>query len=184
MRHTECLLYDEYIAHVHPAVFTKMTLKWLTKEWEGFQIDPVENIFARPLDNNLLHWRGKIIGPSETPFEGGIFIVDIACSNGYPFKPPQYRMLTKMYHPNISSNGEISMSILNRDWNPILGIGKVLLSISSILDTPSMEDPINLEAAQCFREDREKYNSLVRQYTSDYAKESVTHDDSTLSIAT
>jgi ubiquitin-protein ligase len=72
-------------------------------------------------------------------------------------------MLTKIFHPNISSDGEISISILNQDWNPILRIEKVLLSISSILDTPNMEDPINLEAAQCFREDPEKSNSIVRQ---------------------
>ncbi len=78
-----------------------MTLKWLTREWKRFQTDPVENIFAQPVDNTMLHWRGKIIGPSETSFEGGIFIVDIVCSNEYPFKPPIYRMITKMYHPNI-----------------------------------------------------------------------------------
>jgi ubiquitin-protein ligase len=42
------------------------------------------------------------------------------------------------------------MSILNRDWDPILRIEKVLLSLSSILDAPPMGEPINLEAAQCF----------------------------------
>jgi ubiquitin-conjugating enzyme E2 D/E len=151
-----------------------MALQRLTKEWDGLQNDPIENISAEPIDNNMLHWRGKILGPINTPFEGGLFIVDIVFPTGYPFKPAKYTMLTKMFHPNISSDGEICMSILDRDWKPLLLIGKVLLAISSILDTPNMENPINHEAAQCFRENREKYNSIVRQYTSDYAKESST----------
>ena len=72
-----------------------MTFRWLTKEWERFQNDPADNIYAHPVDNHLLHWRGEIIGPSGTPFEGGLFLVDIVCSNEYPFKPPQCQMLTK-----------------------------------------------------------------------------------------
>ncbi len=96
-------------------------------------------------------------------YTDGIFILDILCSSAYPFKPRKYRMLTKIFHPNISFDGELSISIWNQDCNPILRIEKVLISISYILDTPNMEDPINLEAAQCFREDREKSNSIVRQ---------------------
>lgn len=130
-------------------------------------------VFAEPIENNMFHWRGKIIGLFNTPFEGGIFILDIVCSNEYPFKPPKYKMLTKIFHPNISSDSEISMSIFDQDWDPLLRIEKVLLSISSILDTPNMENPIHFEAAQCFREDHQKYNSIVRQYTLNYAKESL-----------
>jgi ubiquitin-conjugating enzyme E2 D/E len=149
-----------------------MTLSRLNKEWKEFQNNPSENIFVRPIDNNMFHWCGEIIGPSETPFEGGVFNIDIACSNEYPFKPPKYTMLTKMFHPNISSNGEICMSIFDQHWDPVLTIEKVLISISSILDTPNMENPINLEAAQCFHEDHGKYNATVRQYTLNYAMKS------------
>jgi ubiquitin-conjugating enzyme E2 D/E len=149
-----------------------MALKRLNKEWTEFQNYPVANISAHPIDNDMFHWRGKIIGPSDTPFEGGVFMLDIVCPNKYPFEPPKYTMLTKMFHPNISSNGEICLSIFDRDWVSLLKIELVLLSISSILDTPNMTDPINVEAAQCLREDREKYNTIVRQYTSDYARES------------
>jgi tetratricopeptide (TPR) repeat protein len=59
-----------------------MTLSWLNTEWEGFRNSSPENIFAEPVDNDMFHWHGKITGPSETPFEGGGFIVDIVCFRG------------------------------------------------------------------------------------------------------
>ena len=32
---------------------------------------------AKVLGDDIRHWKGKIFGPGDTPFEGGIFIVDI-----------------------------------------------------------------------------------------------------------
>ena len=34
---------------------------------------------------------------------GGTYEVDIEVPNEYPFKPPKMRFITKVYHPNISS---------------------------------------------------------------------------------
>ena len=35
--------------------------------------------------------------------EGGTYDIDIEVPNDYPFKPPKMRFITKVYHPNISS---------------------------------------------------------------------------------
>jgi len=34
---------------------------------------------------------------------GGVYEVDIEVPSEYPFKPPKMRFITKVYHPNISS---------------------------------------------------------------------------------
>ncbi len=60
-------------------------------------------------------------------------------------------MITKIYHPNISSDGEIRLAIFDKVWNPSMTTEKILLSISSILDAPVMENSVNREAAQCYR---------------------------------
>ena len=129
-------------------------------------------VFAEPSKENIFHWNGKILGPRDTPFDGGIFVLDIFFSKDHPFKPPTCRMRTKMFHPNISSTGHICLELFNRDWFPRLSVEKILLSISSILDTPVMDHPVNKKAAQCLRTDRHNYDCIVREYTRKYANES------------
>jgi peroxin-4 len=40
-------------------------------------------------------------GPSETPYEGGVFQLAFAIPEQYPLLPPQVRFLTKIFHPNV-----------------------------------------------------------------------------------
>ena len=39
------------------------------------------------VDGNLYHWRTTISGPDNTPYENGIFGVDITIPIDYPFTP-------------------------------------------------------------------------------------------------
>ena len=42
-------------------------------------------------DDDLLHWKGQILGPVGTPYEGGKFAIDIVLPGDYPFVPPKVR---------------------------------------------------------------------------------------------
>ena len=46
---------------------------------------------------------GTIIGPEGTAYEGGIFNIEIKIPAQYPFEPPKMKFITKIWHPNISS---------------------------------------------------------------------------------
>jgi ubiquitin-protein ligase len=46
--------------------------------------------------DNLLDWKAWIRGPSETPFEGGVFQLDIKCGTDYPLAPPSMVFVTKV----------------------------------------------------------------------------------------
>ena len=35
--------------------------------------------------------------------------------------------LTKIFHPNVASNGEICVNTLKKDWKPDLGVKHILL---------------------------------------------------------
>eukprot|EP00766_Chilomastix_caulleryi_P002342 gnl/Chilomastix_caulleri/3326.p1 GENE.gnl/Chilomastix_caulleri/3326~~gnl/Chilomastix_caulleri/3326.p1 ORF type:complete len:87 (+),score=8.78 gnl/Chilomastix_caulleri/3326:75-335(+) len=52
-------------------------LKRIARELKEMQDDPPLTCSAGPIDGNMFKWRGTIIGPSGTPYEGGIFIVNI-----------------------------------------------------------------------------------------------------------
>ncbi|XP_073018216.1 ubiquitin-conjugating enzyme E2 27-like isoform X3 [Primulina eburnea] len=91
---------------------------------------------------NLAHLLGTIPGPLGTPYEGGTFKIDIVLTDGYPFEPPKMKFITKVWHPNISSqSGAICLDILKDQWSPALTLKTALLSIHALLSTPEPDDP-------------------------------------------
>jgi len=53
-------------------------IKRIQKELIDLGRNPPENISAGPIDeNDPNHWQGYILGPDNSPYEGGIFFVDI-----------------------------------------------------------------------------------------------------------
>jgi len=109
------------------------------------------------------------MGPPDSPFQGGVFFLTIHFPTDYPFKPPKVAFTTRIYHPNINSNGSICLDILRSQWSPALTISKVLLSICSLLTDPNPDDPLVPEIARAYKTDREKYNELAREWTRKYA---------------
>jgi ubiquitin-protein ligase len=65
---------------------------------------------------------------SDSPYSGGVFFLAIHFPTDYPFKPPKVNFTTRIYHPNINSNGSICLDILRDQWSPALTISKGRLS--------------------------------------------------------
>ncbi|ELU03503.1 hypothetical protein CAPTEDRAFT_31902, partial [Capitella teleta] len=113
-----------------------MAQRRITKELKDFSLDPPALCSAGPVGDDLFHWQATIIGPHETPYAGGVFFLSIHFPIDYPFKPPRVAFTTRIYHPNINSNGSICLDILREQWSPALTVSKVLLSICSLLADP------------------------------------------------
>lgn len=64
---------------------------------------------------------------SDSPYSGGVFFLAIHFPTDYPFKPPKVNFTTRIYHPNINSNGSICLDILRDQWSPALTISKGML---------------------------------------------------------
>jgi ubiquitin-protein ligase len=67
-----------------------------------------------------------ISAQGDSPYSGGVFFLAIHFPTDYPFKPPKVNFTTRIYHPNINSNGSICLDILRDQWSPALTISKGL----------------------------------------------------------
>ena len=95
----------------------------------------------------------------------------------YNMSPPDVVCLTKLWHPNISVDGNICLSLLRPHsldglgWAPTRRIKDVVWGLSSLFsDLTNFEDPLNIEAAEHFRNDREGFRSKVRDWVNNFAK--------------
>tara|TARA_B100001093_G_scaffold519765_1_gene610349 strand:- start:5305 stop:5817 length:513 start_codon:yes stop_codon:yes gene_type:complete len=141
------------------------------QEIKDLQENPVQNCSAGPLEDNLLHWQATIFGPVDTPYEGGVFNLDIEFTNEYPFKPPKIYFVTPIYHCNVNKKGGICLDILKDQWSPALTISKVLLSLCSLLSEPNPDDPLVPEIADLLRNNKPMHDSQARSFTLQYAND-------------
>ncbi|KAG5518150.1 hypothetical protein PMAC_003336 [Pneumocystis sp. 'macacae'] len=142
-----------------------MALKRINKELGDLAKDPPSSCSAGPIGDDLFHWQATILGPSDSPYSGGVFFLAIHFPTDYPFKPPKVNFTTRIYHPNINSNGSICLDILRDQWSPALTISKVLLSICSMLTDPNPDDPLVPEIAHVYKSDRVRYEATAKEWT-------------------
>eukprot|EP00042_Codosiga_hollandica_P000287 m.923298 g.923298 ORF g.923298 m.923298 type:complete len:149 (+) comp108384_c0_seq1:134-580(+) len=148
-----------------------MALKRIQRELKEVAADTsITGCSAGPVADDLFVWQATIMGPADSPYQGGVFFLNVTFPTDYPFKPPTIKFLTKIYHPNINASGNICLDILKKNWSPALTASKVLLSISSLLCDANPEDPLVPEIAAVYKGDRQKYNATAKQWTDKYAK--------------
>ena len=146
------------------------SLKRIKKELVDFNKDPPANCSAGPVnDCDMFHWQASIVGPGDSPYQGGVFFLSIEFPKDYPFKPPKCTFVTRIYHPNINTDGTVGLDIIRDQWSPSLTIGKVLLSISALLADPNPDAPMIPEIGNVMRESKEKYEKTAREWTIKYA---------------
>ena len=120
-------------------------------------------------DDSLTSLHAELDGPIGTPFEGGRFRIRLSLPADYPQCPPKGFFLTKVFHPNVSSLGEICVNTLKKDWKATHGLRHVLLVIHCLLIQPNPESALNEEAGKLLMEAYEEYEKRARLMTKIHA---------------
>jgi len=101
------------------------------------------------------------VGPSDTPWEGGVYSLSIIFRDNYPTKAPRVRFTTKMFHPNINEQGAVCVDLLGDKWRPVYTVPTMLLALRSLLTDPNTASPNNTAAARLYNSDIKAYNKEV-----------------------
>lgn len=149
----------------------------ILRETKQLMTSPPPGISGSPKPDNSRHFDIVIEGPQGTPYQGGVFQLELFLPANYPLEPPKVRFLTKIYHPNIDKLGRICLDVLKLKppgndqggWTPALNISTTLLSIQALLCDPNPEDPLDTAVADHWKRDKAGAISVARQWTEAYA---------------
>uniref|UniRef100_A0A914PWS9 UBC core domain-containing protein n=1 Tax=Panagrolaimus davidi TaxID=227884 RepID=A0A914PWS9_9BILA len=130
---------------------------------------PLAGIYVGPANDHILELMAVIEGPADTVYEGGTFFVDIIIPKSYPFEPPQLIFRTRIYHPNINSNGAICLSTIFNEWKPEMTLLNVFEALISLLYIYDLEEPLIPSIAKLFKEDPKEFERIARLWTQRYS---------------
>jgi len=145
-------------------------LRLIGKEIQSLKMESMEGISVILDDKDMTRVEAFIEGPADTPYFGGKFKVKLSIGKDFPASPPKGFFITKIFHPNVSSKGEICVNTLKKDWKSDLGLKHILLTIKCLLIVPNPESALNEEAGKLLLERYDDYCARARLYTEIHAK--------------
>src|SRR3954454_16259684 len=95
-------------------------------------------------------------------YKGGIFNFDFTINQNFPHDPPKVLCKQKIYHPNIDLEGKVCLNILREDWKPVLNLNAVIVGLQFLFLEPNASDPLNKDAADDLRSNRETFKRNVK----------------------
>merc|ERR1719325_223874 len=144
-------------------------MRILAKEVQNLKQEPLEGIHILLDDKDITSVEAILEGPADTPYFGGKFRVKLTIGKDFPAAPPKGFFLTKIFHPNVSSRGEICVNTLKKDWKSDLGLKHILLTIKCLLIVPNPESALNEEAGKLLLEQYDTYFNRAKLYTEIHA---------------
>ncbi|KAL3922730.1 MAG: hypothetical protein SGILL_002050 [Bacillariaceae sp.] len=142
-----------------PALATKR----LRKELIQLQTEPPPGIIAEPKESNILMWYYAARGPSDTPYEGGIYVGKLIFPSEYPMKAPSIIMMTPS--GRFAPNTKICMSMSDfhpESWNPLWSVSTILQGVQSFMAS----DELTTGGMKASEKERKRLAKVSMQYNA------------------
>ena len=148
----------------------KKTEKLLIKEFKIVNEEPFPSlgISVGLKQNNYFHWEITIFGPDDTYYAGGIFKLRIEFKEEHPLLMPKVKFETKIYHCNVSEEGDINIPCL-KNWKEDISMSEVLYDIFSLFYNQSPDLNFNKEASEEYLKNINSFISNAKSFTHKYA---------------
>lgn len=121
-----------------------------------------------PNPNDLTSFN-VVVSPDSGFWSGAKYLFTFTIPAGYPHEPPKVICKNKIYHPNINLEGNVCLNILREDWKPVLDINAVIYGLIYLFYEPNPDSPLNREAAELFRNNREQFGKVIKRTLQGYS---------------
>ncbi|CAF0970037.1 unnamed protein product [Adineta steineri] len=145
----------------------------IKRDISGIMKDPPPGMFISPDPDNLTKIHALVIGPFDTPYEGGFFYFILRFPPSYPHRAPRCRLMTTgnntvRFNPNLYANGKVCLSILGTwtgpSWSPAQCLSSVLISIQSLMSENPYHNEPGYEQERTSG-DSKTYNEIIKHET-------------------
>lgn len=143
----------------------------IVKELQRLHKEETPGISVKEHEDNTRYLDVMLEGPKDSPYEGGIFKLEMFLTDEYPMAPPKVRFMTKIYHPNVDKLGRICLDILKDKWSPALQIKTILISIQALLSDPNPDDPLAADIGKLWISDNKTAVKTAKEWTTKFASE-------------
>lgn len=146
-------------------------MRMIAKEVRKLASSPPAGItFVPNPEDNIAEIYADLEGPSDTPYENGLFRIKLVIGRDYPAAPPKGFFVTKIYHPNVAPDtGEICVNTLKKDWKEGVGLSRIMKVIWCLLVVPFPESSLNDEAGKLFMDSYDDYARKAKLLTKIHA---------------
>ncbi|XP_046661170.1 ubiquitin-conjugating enzyme E2 T-like [Homalodisca vitripennis] len=146
----------------------------LRREILTLKENPPSGISCYPKEDSQTNvLTASIVGTVGSPFEKGVFQLEVIVTERYPFEPPRVRFVTPIYHPNVDAAGRICLDLLKMppggSWKPIYTIEGLLTAIQYLMTHPNPDDPLMPEIASQYKYNKEQYDKDAQESTIKHA---------------
>ena len=145
----------------------RLSKKRLWNEFRKLILIPIYDIKVSLKNNDLFNWEIVLPGPKGSPYESGIFILSFIFPENYPFKYPDVKFITPIYHPKVTSSGQFCCHYLVDDWSPIKNAREFIEKLVLMLINPLDKDCfciISPQMASEYSSDKIKFVKKIKDF--------------------
>merc|ERR1712224_182696 len=155
----------------------RMSMKRIITDILNITKDPIDDIYISYSEADISVIKALVVGPRDTPYEGGFYMFKIKFPKDYPHKPPHVDFLTTdryiRFNPNLYQCGKVCLSILGTwsgpSWTSVMNLRSVLLSLQSLLQEYPIRNEPGYETTTESNRGSINYNKIVHWYNWYYA---------------
>jgi len=144
--------------------------KRILKELKRLHKQPHPNVDCFPCEEDLNFLQLLFEGPADTPYAGGVWIVDVVFPADFPDIAPQLRFRTPIKHCNINMYGRVCHSIFGRGWSADTSLKMVIECVFGLFLNPEFDDPLDSALAAEYYEASGTYEFSIKQHTQKHFK--------------